>query len=153
MNLDILDNDSISNIISKYSTYEDFTHNEKSLYNKLIKLGAIEKFTSHLPRNIHNWNVDSIKNEVSKYTRYSDFLNNSSKCYQSIKRNKLEYLLDGLTRTNNLWNFDKICQLISENNFTTSYQLKKHYNGAYSYLLKHKLLNEAKLFMQDRLAA
>ena len=101
INEKILDYDKIREITKKYNNYKEFKISEKSLYCKLIQLGCITEFTSHMKKDIIYWNSELCKKEINKYTSFADFYKKSYKCYIYIQRNNLYQLL------NNFKNYPK----------------------------------------------
>jgi very-short-patch-repair endonuclease len=93
INDSILDYDDIEKITNKYFNYKEFKTIEKSLYCKLISIGCLRQFTTHMYKDIIYWNVELCKNEINKYNTFKDFYTNSYKCYIHIQRNNLYYLL------------------------------------------------------------
>ena len=89
INKNLLNDDDIKNIISKYNNYHDFRINEPKICEKLKKIKRLNEFTEHLKRNTINWNDENIKNEILKYEYLDDFYTKSNGCYQYIKRHKL----------------------------------------------------------------
>lgn len=100
VNSQILDDNKIKEIISKYEKFKDFRKNESNLYQKLIKSKTLDNFTNHLIRDMIFWKIEDVKKEVNKYEYLLDFIEQSSGCYSHIKRNKLEHLLIKLKRKN-----------------------------------------------------
>lgn len=98
INEKLIDEDYISNVISKYINYSDFRKNEINLYNKLRKLGLLHKYTKKLKRGKINWDDEKIDKEISKYYYLSDFIKNSSGCYLYVMRHNLKDKLINLIR-------------------------------------------------------
>lgn len=143
-----LDDEYIMNIVNEYTTYTEFRTNETSLYNKLIKMGIIHKYTHNLKKNREmNWCVDKIKKEVSKYKYLSDFVDRSQGCYIFIKRNKeYEYLLNDLIyKKNAKWTIDDIWDEVhNHNNFNSLLN-----NISLSTLKNRNLVKEIRQYYSD----
>ena len=77
----ILDKNKIEDITQKYNDYKEFKTSEKSLYCKLIELGSIKEFTSHMKKDIVYWDIKLCQEEINKYPSFEDFYKNSYKCY------------------------------------------------------------------------
>ena len=91
----ILDEEKIINICNNYNNYTEFIKSEKKIYEKIIKLGLIDKYTKHMKkRNI--WSDDNAILTIYKFEYLGDFIKDNYGCYQWIKRNKKEYLLKNL---------------------------------------------------------
>ena len=90
----ILSFNDIINICNSYVDFSVFRKEQYKIYEKLIKMKKLDEYTSHMKRNIINWNEDLIKLEVNKYNTLKDFYTYSSGCYIFICRNKqYKYLL------------------------------------------------------------
>jgi len=100
INNNLLSNDDIINIISKYDKYHDFRINEPKIYEKLKKLKKLDEFTKHLKRNTINWDDEKINNEISKYEYLYDFIKKSYGCYLYVLRHNLKDKLLKLKRKN-----------------------------------------------------
>jgi len=93
--VDIIDEYNIMNICLKYTDFSIFRKENINLYNKLIKLKLINKFTKHMKKK-GGLTDEIVINEIKKYEYLSDLLNNSYRFYIWIKKNKKEYLLTNL---------------------------------------------------------
>jgi hypothetical protein len=92
---DIIDDKETINICSKYSSFSKFRSENINLYNKLHKIGLINKYTFHMHKR-GGITEDLCIVEVAKYVYMSDFLKKSYRFYIWIKKNKKEYLLQCL---------------------------------------------------------
>lgn len=93
------DEDDIKNIINKYDNFHVFKKENTLLYQKLVRMKLLEKYTGHLKRDRVNWDYDLLVKEIEKYDNLKDFYTNSFGCYKFIKNNKqYEYLLENLKR-------------------------------------------------------
>lgn len=89
----LIDIESIDIIVSSYKLYSNFYKNNKNLAKKLIRLGLIDKYTSHMIKeNQVSWNLKKITSEVKRYNNIYDIRTKSKGCYEYIRRNKLQYL-------------------------------------------------------------
>ena len=141
INDEIVDGNGIIEIISKYTNYHDFKINEVNLYNKLIKRGLIEKFTSHLIRDRISWNEELAKIEIEKYYNLSDLLEKSRNCYNYIMSNNLEHLLKDLSKKYNTYTISDLENEISKYVYLKDFreQSRKYYlyvknNKLYDYI-------------------
>lgn len=92
----ILNNDMISNICNKYNDYSEFRIENVSLYNKIRRLGYLEKYTNHMKRKLTKWDENMIVETVNKYEYLGDLIRDNPGCYSWIKKNRKEYLLKDL---------------------------------------------------------
>lgn len=136
VNDEIIDEDKIIKIISKYDNYFDFRTKEISLYQKLIKRGLIKKYTEKLKRNIQEWNEEKILTEINKYDNLGDFIEKSNSCYLYIKRYNLFQLTKNLKRTSKF-------SIVDVQNEINKYEFLKDFREKsskyYSYVKKNKL--------------
>lgn len=92
---DILDNQQIIAITTKYTNYHKFITENKELYRKLSRLDKLTEYTSHM----HKRNIqDEISDIIAKYEYLIDFINNDRKYYTWIKKNNKEHLIETLKR-------------------------------------------------------
>ena len=141
-----LDYDKIRKITQKYNNYKEFKTCEKNLYCKLIKLGKIKEFTSHMKKDIIYWNINLCQEEINKYSTFEDFYKKSYKCYIYIQRNNLYNLLDIFV------DYSKFCvktQRLDDdyiNNIIKNIKIKSlnffklHHHDVYTYLVRNKKL-------------
>lgn len=92
----LIDKNEIPIIINKYQYYYDFMLNENKLYNKLRRLGLLEKYTSNLIRKNVKWCDKLAINIIKSYEYYDDFKQNEDNCYQYLWRNSKTHLLEKL---------------------------------------------------------
>jgi hypothetical protein len=78
---------------------------------------------------------------VSKYKNYHDFLIENYDCYQHIKKNKLDYLLNNLEKTNISWDINLIKEKINEGHYKNIKEFRNNYSGAYEFLKRNNLKN------------
>lgn len=91
----IIDEESIKKICNTYSRFSEFRKENINLYGKLIKMGVLNKYTTHMKKQ-GGITEENCINEISKYEYLHDLLKNSYRYYLWIKRNKKEYLLINL---------------------------------------------------------
>jgi len=149
INGDLINVEDVKNIILKYDNYSIFKKNEPKLYSKLLRTKRLKEFTNDLERNTIFWDEEKIKEELSKYEYLLDFIKNSFACYSHIKKNKLDCMLYGLKRNNNVWDIDKIKKIIIEHNINKISKLKRLYPGSITFLKKHNLLQDIKNYLKD----
>lgn len=137
VNNNINDDEDIINIINKYTNYSDFKSNEPSLYQKLLRRGILEKYTSNLIRKYSIVDIESIKEEVMKYEYLLDFIEKSPRYYSYCKRYNLEYLFEKLKRKNSNYNIADVENEILK--YVNLYDFRKQSPKYYSYIIKHKL--------------
>jgi very-short-patch-repair endonuclease len=137
INDEIVDDNSIIEIISKYTNYHDFKINEVSLYNKLRHRKILEKFTSHLIKDRVFLTEEFVKNEISKYDNLSDFIEKSNPSYNYIKRNSLEHLLSGLTKKYNTYTVSDLKNEISK--YTYLKDFRENCRLSYEHIIKNNL--------------
>ena len=139
INDNIIDENEIINIINKYDNYHDFITTEVKLYQKIRKLGLLNKYTNNLKRNNIFWTKELAISEIEKYDNMSDFIKKSNSCYQYIKKNNLEELLDGLKYKYSYLNISDVKKEINKYKYLKDFREKspKHYY----YIKRFKLYN------------
>lgn len=90
----IVDIKEIQKICNKYINYSLFKKENPSLCRKIVKL-KMENYTKHMIK-LKRWNIESAIIEVEKYEYLGDFIKGSSGCYQWVKKNKKEQILENL---------------------------------------------------------
>jgi len=137
INDEIVDDNLIIETISKYTNYNDFRKNEINLYNKLIKRGVIEKFTSHLIKDRISWSEEIAISEISKYTNLSDLIEKSPNCYNYVMSNNFKYLLKDLIKKHNTYTDSDLENEISKYEYLKDFREKsiKHYG----HIMKNKM--------------
>ena len=81
----ILDDEYIKNICSKYTDYHLFITENVSLYHKLTSMKKIIEYTSHMKK-VRKWNEEMILEEISKYEYLGDLIKNSRLLYVGQKK-------------------------------------------------------------------
>lgn len=142
INDNIIDENEIIKIINKYDNYHDFITNEIKLYQKLIKLGILNKYTSNLKRDNVFWNKELAIAEIKKYDNISDFIKKSNACYQYIKKNNLSELLNDLKYKYSYLNISDVKKEIDKYKYLKDFREKspKHYY----FIKRFKLYNLTK---------
>lgn len=87
--------DHIKNVCSKYTKFKDFRENEPRLYTHLVKSKKLSDYTKDMLKRI-TWSDDLAINEIKQHKSLSDFIRLSYGCYQWVKKNKKEHLLNNL---------------------------------------------------------
>jgi hypothetical protein len=82
----------------KYKSFKEFYQKESGIYQKISKLGLIDDLTSHMCCRRKKRNINEIIDKISKHIYLIDLIKKDYGTYLFIKKNKLEYLLDGLKR-------------------------------------------------------
>jgi very-short-patch-repair endonuclease len=137
INDEIVDDEKIIEIVSKYTNYHDFKINETSLYSKLIRTKLLDKFTSHLKRDKIFWTEELAIIEIKKYDNLSDFINKSFNCYLYIKKNKLSNLLKDLKTKCHHYTILELEEEIKKYEYLKDFrEQSKNY---YGYIKKNKL--------------
>jgi hypothetical protein len=134
----ILDDNKIKQIVSKYTEYKDFRQNETKLYNKLINLKCLDKYTSHLKRTMINWSKNKAIKEIKKYNNLSDFIKKSPKCYHYLSKNNLLNLCEHL-KTNNYFTILDIENEIKKYQYLKDFRVNSPYH--YNYIKCYNLYN------------
>ena len=137
VNSEIIDEKKIIEIINKYDNYHQFKINEISLYNKLIKRGLIDKYTSGLKRDTIYWNKEKILNEIKKYTNLGDFIKKSRSCYGYIKKNNLSHLIKDLNRKYKIITESEVIEEIKK--YTLLKDFRENSNNYYRYVINNDL--------------
>jgi hypothetical protein len=94
--LKIYNKEDLFNVAKKYTSYRDFRTKEKSVYNKLLKMGLLKEATEHIKDKIKPHILEEIKSTISKYTKLSDLITYDKGTYIHIQRNNLHYLINHL---------------------------------------------------------
>lgn len=147
-NLLLLDYRNIKIICDKYIDYNLFIKEQPKIYNKLIKLKLIDKYTSHMYRNRISWTIDLLKNEILLYDTLNDFIKKSNDAYQYMHKNKLDFLIKHLKRRRVL-NYDICIEYIKKNKPINKFMLRKNDNGIYQYLKKHINVKELQILIDN----
>ncbi len=91
----ILDVENVEKICKDYNDYNLFRKENINLYNKLLKLGNLYKYTNHMKKRIY-WNETKAIEVINKFEYLNNLIKENYGCYLWIKKNKKEYLLEGL---------------------------------------------------------
>jgi hypothetical protein len=147
---DILDKDKINEICQKYTVLSDFMRDNINLYQKIIKLGALEEFTGHMERKQKPegfWsNPDNIKKVVDKHVILKTFIEQDFACYNYIMKHKehlplIAHLKKGGVKkvSRSKWsNPDDIIKLVSK--YTRLKDFREENSACYYYILEHEEL-------------
>ena len=146
INDEIVDDEKIIEIVSKYTNYHDFKINETSLYSKLIRTKLLDKFTSHLKRDKIFWTEELAIIEIKKYDNLSDFINKSFNCYLYIKKNKLSNLLKDLKTKCHHYTILELEEEIKKYEYLKDFrEQSKNYYGYINKNKLHYLINDLKI--------
>lgn len=88
--------DYIKNVCSKYTKFKDFRENESRLYTYLVKSKKLNTYTKGMIKRI-TWSDDLAIDEIKRYKSLGEIIRLSYGCYQWIKKNNKEYLLNNLS--------------------------------------------------------
>lgn len=136
VNSQILDDEEIKKIISKYTNYHDFIINEQRIYQKLLRMKSIDKYLSKLNKDRIYWNDNKIILEVNKYKTLSDFIKKSYGCYLYCKKNKKEYLYEKLEKKCSYFSIDQVISEIEKYEYLSDFRLNS--KKFYSYIKRYK---------------
>jgi hypothetical protein len=94
----IYDINDLIEITKKYDSFKTFYHSEKSVYQKLSKLGLIDELTNHMCCRRKKRELNEVTEIINKYDYLNDLIINNKSTYLYVKKNKLEYLMTNLRK-------------------------------------------------------